>query len=241
MENKQQSSRKSKNLEIDELYSCGSSDSSIPMREDGRNKNFKDVEDEFITYLIEKHYKDHAPTTTKDYRRLCAFFNNDIQASQFGKSLPYYRDINSIKRRLHGTVSKTLSKTPPTGSAQPTHAESILMKLGQDPEFIESSKEKKRNKEEEEESNNHEKSIKVENGEQEQKRQKKHSFWDHPNASLLLQTMSNPNNDDNFHVYEKRKKALEQLRDEQLISFKVYENRIKQLAITFGLIGEDDC
>lgn len=223
------------------------SSSSTGARIDGVNKNFQKSEDQMIINIIEHHFEGEAPSNKREYAKFSRLFHDDKLASQFKLKLPYFRDPNSLRRRLLTLTQKSILNIPPSGSAAPSKEQVLLSRIGEDPyvqDQIQNELQKKKRKsfdfDDRNQKDEQEEQIKQEL--RSSKKQKEDSFWDHPKADKFFELIgstdssSTKSNTNSIADYFSHKKALEELKDLGIIDNNTLKERIKELAIKFSIL-----
>ncbi len=218
----------------DDDFSDSSSSEDLPKRREGKEKNFKLSEDQFLAKLIGEHFKEGGPTTDSDYHKIATIFNSDRYAKKNGFDLPYIRTENSIKRRIKRNITKTEAMIPPSGSSKPSMMHKVYGRLSNDSEVIESLETnevtEKRGASKLEKEDKAEQTIDRPN-----KKARYNQFWDHPRAVQLSQSLNPPGKSD-AELYFENVKALEHLKSLDAIDEPTYINRVKELAMKFGIL-----
>lgn len=227
-------------LSKDDTHELSDSSSSNCHRVDGSNKNFKLVEDQLILKILDDTFRGDPPNTKKDYLKFSRLFNSDHIANKYNCDAPYFRDSESIRRRILNLAQRELDTEPIGRSKPPNREEKLLSDYADDPEFNEQmEKEKKRKMENHFVDDDDENDVDSTSKKVETSRKRINMLWDHPKTDLFINALQGSSNE-RFGEYFERKKALNELKNEKIINEIAYRERLRELAIKFSLIKEDD-
>ena len=206
------------------------------IRKNGKDKNFKPIEDQFIGWIMQKLYKNAPPETAEDYEIICKAFNDNDECKKFGIAMPFDRDSISIKRRIQSKSLTSLKVNPPSGSTNPSSDLVAFAKLADDAEFLEEAE-----KQRADDTKKISKAVNeiTDDVARPKKMKKTNHFWEDPNTGRLVESLLGKKDND-ISEYFSIKQSLKDLRDERIITEKVYQLRSAELAVKYKIINMSD-
>lgn len=206
-------------------YDSESSSSFIGDRMDGVNRNFQKSEDQMIINIMDQYFEGKTPCNKREYAKFSRLFHDDKVASQYRLKLPYFRDPNSLRRRLLMLQNKRIMNMLSWGPDNSDKAQ-VLRKKVDDSQFVQNQMQVEQQK----------KKRKLDDNDDDGE----YSFWDHPKVDKLFEFLGSMhksnNNSNSIKDFFSHKKALEELKDMGIIDDSTFKERVKELAIKFSIL-----